>query len=374
MVKFSERVTPGIRGLQPYLPGKPSEEVERELGLRNIVKLASNESPLGPGRLAREAIARVAADVSRYPDANGFYLKQRLSEIHGVPPECLTLGNGSNDVLDIVARCFVLPEDEIVYAQYGFVVFGVTASALSARPIVVPARDWGHDLEAMAAASGERTRLVYVANPNNPTGTWNTSEALEHFLRHLPDHVVAVVDQAYAEYVEREDYPDCIGWLERFPNLVVTRTFSKVHGLAGVRIGYAVSHPEIADYMNRVRHPFNVNSIGLAAARAALDDVEHVARSVEINRTGMVYVSAELRKLGLHSIPSIANFVTVDLERPARPVFDALLREGVIVRPVANYGMPNHLRITIGLPEENSRCIAALSQVLAATRDPGFEK
>ncbi len=361
---FSKLVTPGVRDLQPYLPGKPSEEVERELGLENVVKLASNESPLGPGPLARQAIARAAEDVSRYPDANGYYLKRKLSELHGVDETQLTLGNGSNDVLDVIARCFVLDKHEVVLAQHSFVVFGLSANAVSAAPVIVPAANWGHDLEAMANAITQRTRLVYIANPNNPTGTWNTADELEQFFSRVPPEVIVVVDQAYAEYVALDDYADCIGWLARYPNLVVTRTFSKVHGLAALRIGYAVSHPDIADYMNRVRHPFNVNSIGLAAAEAALEDAEHIEKSVALNREGMAFLTDWLDARGLGYIPSIGNFVTVDVGQDAGPVFQALLRHGVIVRPVANYGLPNHLRISIGLPEENHRCVAAFERVL----------
>lgn len=363
-MNFNKLVTTGVRDLQPYLPGKPSEEVERELGLENVVKLASNESPLGVGPLTREAIAEATIDVSRYPDANGYYLKRKLSKLHGVEDKCLTLGNGSNDVLDVIARCFVPAGSEVILAQYSFVVFGLSANAVSAKPVIVPAVNWGHDLQRMAAAITDRTRLVYVANPNNPTGTWNSAEELESFMMRVPDEVMVVVDQAYAEYVERDDYPDCIQWLPRYPNLVVTRTFSKAYGLAALRVGYAVSHPDVADYMNRVRHPFNVNSIGLAAAAAALDDTEHVAHGVEVNRSGMNYLTAELDALGLAHIPSIGNFITVDLERDATSVFQAMLAEGVIVRPVANYGMPNHLRVSIGLEEENHRCVAALKNAM----------
>ena len=363
---FTSLVTPGVRDLQPYLPGKPSEEVERELGLENVVKLASNESPLGPGSLARAAIARAVEDVSRYPDANGYYLKQKLCRLHDVDEAQLTLGNGSNDVLDVIARCFVLDRHEVILSAHSFVVFGLSANAVSAAPIIVPAASWGHDLDAMADAVTDSTRLIYVANPNNPTGTWNTAAELERFLDRVPSEVIVVVDQAYAEYVNRDDYADCIPWVSRYPNLVVTRTFSKVHGLAALRVGYAVSHADVADYMNRVRHPFNVNSVGLAAAEAAIDDAEHIQRSIAVNEEGMAYLTEALARQGLSYIPSIGNFITVDVAQDAGPVFQALLREGVIVRPVANYGMPNHLRISIGLPEENRRCVAALERVLGA--------
>lgn len=361
---FSKLVTPGVRDLQPYLPGKPSEEVERELGLSNVVKLASNESPLGPGPRAREALARAAQDVSRYPDANGYYLKQRLSALHRISVDHFTLGNGSNDVLDIIARCFVLACHEVVLSEHSFVVFGLAANSQSAKPVITPATAWGHDLNAMAAAVTERTRLIYIANPNNPTGTWNTASELDGFLATVPEHVMVVVDQAYAEYITRADYADCIPWLGRYPNLIVTRTFSKVHGLAAIRVGYAVSHPDVADYMNRVRHPFNVNSLGLAAAQAALDDREHIERSIALNNAGMHYLTESLDALGLGYIPSIGNFVTVDIGQPAGPVFHKLLLEGVIVRPLANYGMPNHLRISVGLEQENRRCMAAVAKVV----------
>lgn len=363
---FASLATPGVRELRPYEPGRPIEEVERELGLADVVKLASNESPLGPGPLARAALEAAVGGVHRYPDGSGHRLKRELARLHSVPAAAITLGNGSNDVLDLAVRAFVSPGDEVVHSEHAFSIIEVAARSASARPVAAPAHAFGHDLEAMAAAVTPRTRLVYVANPNNPTGTWNTAAELEAFLARVPDDVLVMVDQAYAEYVERADYPDCIRWLERHPNLVVTRSFSKAYGLAGVRVGYAVSHPGAADYMNRVRHPFNVGSFGLAAALAALGDGEHLARSVALNRSGRARLEAGFDERGLARIPSLGNFVAVDVGGPAEEVFEGLLREGVIVRPLHGDGLPRHLRVSVGLEAELDRFFAALDRVLAA--------
>jgi len=354
---------PGVRGLEPYQPGKPIEELEREYGVRNAVKLASNENPLGPSPKALEAARAALAGVHRYPDGNGFVLKRALAERLGVGASQLTLGNGSNDVLELVARAFVTPGQEVVFSAHAFAVYPIVTRAVGATAVEVPARDWGHDLTAMRAAIGARTRLVFIANPNNPTGTWLKRDALESFLKDVPAHVIAVVDEAYFEYVHEPDYPDALAWIGRLPNLVVTRTFSKIYGLAGLRAGYAVSDPAVADLLNRVRQPFNVNGIALVACAAALADDAHVERSVKLNRDGMRQLTEGFRRLGLDFIPSAGNFVCVDLGRAAAPVYERLLREGVIVRPVANYGMPDHLRVTVGLPQENERFIKALEKV-----------
>lgn len=363
---FASLATPGVRELRPYEPGRPIEEVERELGLAGVVKLASNESPLGPGPLARAALEAAVHDAHRYPDGSGHRLKRELARLHSVPAAAITLGNGSNDVLDLAVRAFVSPDDEVVHSEHAFSIIEVAARSASARPVAAPARAFGHDLEAMAAAVSPRTRLVYVANPNNPTGTWNAAAELEAFLARVPDDVLVMVDQAYAEYVERADYPDCIRWLERHPNLVVTRSFSKAYGLAGARVGYAVSHPGAAEYMNRVRHPFNVGSFGLAAALAALGDGGHLARSVALNRGGRARLEAGLDERGLARIPSLGNFVAVDVGGPAVEVFEGLLREGVIVRPLQGDGLPRHIRVSVGLEAELDRFFAALDRVLAA--------
>jgi histidinol-phosphate aminotransferase len=362
---FLKLTAPGLPGLQPYIPGKPLSELERELGITNSIKLASNENPLGPGILAREAAAVALAELGRYPDGGGFELRRALAERHGLEADAVTLGNGSNDVLDLVARVFLHPDQESVFSEHAFAVYAISTQAVGATARVAKAQDHGHDLEAMAALVNERTRVVWIANPNNPTGTWLDSDSLYSFLADLPETCVAVVDEAYIEYVEEPDYPDASLWLDRFPNLIVTRTFSKVHGLAALRVGYGLSHAHIADLLNRARQPFNVNSIAQAAAIAALADEAHVRASLELNRRGMRQMEEGARKLGLCYIPSVGNFITIDLGRPAGPIDQALLRAGCITRPVGNYGMPHHLRITIGSEAENARLLAALAAALA---------
>lgn len=369
MNRFERLAAPGVRKLQPYQPGKPIEELEREFGVEDVVKLASNENPLGPSPLALAALQARAADLARYPDGNGFELKQALSAHLDVGMEQITLGNGSNDVLELVARAFVTPDDEVLFSEHAFAVYPIVTQAIGARAVAAKARDWGHDLDAMAASVTGRTRLVFVANPNNPTGTWVDARALERFVAGLPEHVVVVVDEAYFEFAADPEapvagYPDTVRWLSRYPNLVVTRTFSKAYGLAGLRVGYAVSHPAVADLLNRVRQPFNANSAALAAATAALGDAEHLTRGLRLNREEMARLTGAFERMGLDWIPSVGNFVAVDVGRPGGEVYEALLRAGVIVRPVGAYGMPNHLRVSVGLPEENERFIRALERVL----------
>jgi histidinol-phosphate aminotransferase len=354
----------GVRELRPYQPGKPMEELERELGLSHVVKLASNESPLGPSAAARAMALHGLEELARYPDGAGTELKEALAARLGVGSDCLTLGNGSNDVLELVARVFVSPHHEVVFSQHAFAVYPLATRAAGGRGVVVAARDWGHDLEAMAGAVTDATRLVFIANPNNPTGTWSRASDLARFLESVPEQVIVVVDQAYAEYVDEPDYPDCIPWVSRHENLVVTRTFSKAHGLAALRVGYAVSSPVVADLLNRVRQPFNVNSLALAAATASLTDDEHLARACELNRSGMAQLTEGLGRMGLATIPSVGNFLCVALPRPGIDVYEALLKAGVIVRPIDVYGMPKHLRVTVGLEDENSLFLHALEGVL----------
>ena len=363
---FAALANAGIRGLSPYQAGKPIEELQRELGLDHIVKLASNENPLGPSPRVLEACAQTAQSVTLYPDSNGFELKRALSERFGVAPEQITLGNGSNDLLDLVARAFLAPGTSSVFSQYGFVVYPIATQACGARAIVTPAREWGHDLDAMAAAIAPDARLVFIANPNNPTGTWVSRAALLRFLEQIPDNVVVVLDEAYTEYVDNPDFPNGLELIDRFPNLVVTRTFSKAYGLAGLRVGYSVSHPQIADLLNRVRAPFNVNSLALAAAQAVLADTDYLQRAVEINRSGLQQLADGLRQLGIACIPSVGNFITAEMPGDALPIYQKLLQEGVIVRPLLPYLMPRHLRISVGLPAENDARLSALKKVLGA--------
>ncbi len=369
MNRFEQWATPGVRGLQPYQPGKPIDELQREYGVSDIVKLASNENPLGPSPRVREVLAGEFEELARYPDGNGFALKQALSARHGVDPAQITLGNGSSDPLEFVVRAFVQPGDEVLFSEHAFAMYPIVTRAASAQAVVAPARDWGHDLEAMRALIGERTRVIFIANPNNPTGTWLHEDELKAFVAAVPENVIVVVDEAYFDYARdpalgAAGYPDASLWLDEFPNLVVTRTFSKAYGLAGLRVGYALSQADIANLLNRIRPPFNVNSLALAAAGAALADQEHLRRAVHLNVEEMARVTDGMRELGLEYIPSVGNFVSIDVGGDAAPVYDALLHEGVIVRPVANYGMPRHLRVTLGLPAENERFLKALRKVL----------
>ncbi|MGZ9014248.1 MAG: histidinol-phosphate transaminase [Burkholderiales bacterium] len=355
-----------IRAIAPYQPGKPISELAREMRLdeASIIKLASNENPLGVSPFAQRAIAAVLADLSRYPDGNGFELKQALNRRYGIATECIVLGNGSNDVLDLAARAFLTTQDEAVYSQHAFAVYPLAVQAMGARGVEVTARNYGHDLEAMRRAVTGRTRIAFIANPNNPTGTFVRASELEPFIAAMPPHVLVVLDEAYNEYLPEEVRVDTLPWLAKYPNLVITRTFSKVYGLAGLRVGYSFASPRVADLMNRVREPFNVNSVALAAAAAALEDREFVARSYKVNLRGMQQITQGLARLGLEFIPSYGNFVTFRAGNAAQ-VFRRLLEAGIIVRPVAGYGMPEHLRVSIGLESENARFLASLEQAIA---------
>ena len=357
---------PGICELHPYQPGKPVGELERELGISNIIKLASNENPLGPSPRALEAIQNNMQDCARYPDGNGFALKQALAKHHGLDQECITLGNGSNDVLELLARVFTGPGKQILFSEHAFAVYPIAAKSVGADAVIVSANNWGYDLDALLDAISADSRLIFIANPNNPTGTWVRAEPLRTFIEEVPQHALVVVDQAYGEYMDDPEYPDCVDWLDRFPNLIVTHTFSKAFGLAGLRIGYAVSAPGIAEILDRIRQPFNVNLMANVAALTALEDRQHLAHSVEMNAAERDRVQTALAGFGLHCVPSAGNFVLVDMGQPAMPVYDALLRKSVIVRPVANYGLDRHLRISIGTPPENDRLLQALGEVLDA--------
>ncbi|XOV89524.1 MAG: histidinol-phosphate transaminase [Pseudomonadota bacterium] len=361
---FQGLASAGIRELMPYVPGKPVEELQRELGLSDIVKLASNENPLGPSARVVAALADVMPELARYPDGSAWHLKHRLAEFLTVSPDMLTIGNGSNDVLELLARVFLNSSNESLVSQHSFVVYPLVTRAIGAGLKVVPARDFGQDLEATLNTISARTRMIFIANPNNPTGTWINKSALTDFLDQVREDVIVVLDEAYFEYVEEPDYPNGMELVKQYPNLVVTRTFSKAYGLAALRVGYAVSHPDIADLMNRVRQPFNVNSMSLVAAETALADQAYVRESVQTNTQGMRALEAGCRELGLPFIPSVGNFLAIDFGQDAAPIYQALLQEGVIVRPIGVYEMPNHLRVTVGLPAENARFLAAARKVL----------
>jgi len=367
---FTELAAPGVRALQPYQPGKPESELRREYGLNEIVKLASNENPLGPSPQALVAVQAHCAEVHRYPDGNGFDLKIALANHHGVDPANITLGNGSNDVLELIGRAFLTPTHQAVFSEHAFAVYPLVVQAIGAQARVAAANPpdhampYGHDLDAIAGLINEHTRVVFIANPNNPTGTWLEQNALLAFLERVPSNVLVVLDEAYGEYVEESAYPNTVPWLTQFPNLILTRTFSKAYGLAGLRVGYALSHPAVADVLNRVRQPFNVNSLALAAATAALADTGFLEQSCAVNRTGLQQLRTAFAELGLRYLPSVGNFLCVNMGQPGREVFTALLAKGVIVRPVDNYNLPDYLRVTVGTARENQRLIDALREVV----------
>lgn len=354
-------VSATIARLAPYEAGKPVETLERELGVTHAIKLASNENPLGPSPKAVEAAARAFRDVHRYPDAAAWALREKLARKLGVKMAEIIHGNGSSEVLELSVRTFVGADQHVIFAKPSFAMYKIICMAAGVSFAEVPLRDHAHDLDAMAAAVTDATRLIFIANPNNPTGTYVNQRALASFLKRLPPSVTVVMDEAYREYADAPDYPDALHLRGEHERLIVARTFSKIYGLAAQRIGYAVGPESMIDYMNRIRPPFNVSSPGQMAAVAALDDDEHVRRSQELNRQERTRLADALSQLGLQVTPSQANFLYVNLRRPARPIYDALLRLGVIVRQVAE---PQALRITVGLVEENDRLLATLRQVL----------
>ena len=372
-MNYSELAPPYIRAIAPYQPGKPIAELERELGISGIVKLASNENPLGASPLAVAAMHAAMSDIARYPDGSGFDLKKALSERYQIEHACIVLGNGSNDLLELAARAFLVPGDKVVYADHAFAVYALATQAAGATGISVPAtKGFGHDLSAMLqAAVQHKVKMVFIANPNNPTGTFLGAAELLEFLRAVPPQVLVVLDEAYNEYLPQNLRYDSVSWLRDFPNLIISRTFSKAYGLAGLRVGYALAGELVADMLNRVRQPFNVNSVAQAAAVAALQDEVFLRRTCELNQAGMEQVTQGLTRLGLEFIPSYGNFVCCRIANPgqsggkgAGQIYCRLLELGVIVRPIANYGMPDYLRVSIGLESENEKFLSALAQAL----------
>jgi len=364
---------PGVLRLEPYSPGMPIDELQRRLGLSDVIKLASNENPLGASPKVVAALAAAAHEnLALYPDGSAFRLKQKLSQFHDIAPERITLGNGSNDILEFLARIYAGPGRAVMFSDYAFAVYPIATMAQNAEAVVVPAfprhhaMPFGHDLAAFSRTLALRpdVALVFIATPNNPTGTWNTPDEIEAFLDTVPPHVIVALDEAYYDYQSPEFRPRAREWLERYPNLVVCRTFSKVYGIASLRAGYALSHPTVADLLNRVRQPFNLNSFALIAAEAALGDQEHVQASIALNTRERARLVAALRGMGLDVLPSEANFVTIDFGRPSKGIHQGLLERGLIVRPMGSYGLPNFLRVTVGTADQNSRFLAALSDVL----------
>jgi histidinol-phosphate aminotransferase len=366
VVDVCARAPEYIRAIASYQPGKPIAEVAREMGIAedSIVKLASNENPRGASPKAVAAMRIAIENTGRYPDGNGYVLKEALSKRFGLAPECIVLGNGSNDVLEMAARAFLAPGCSAVYSEHAFVVYALATQSVGATSIVVPARDFGHDLQRMESAIRADTRVVFIANPNNPTGTWLAPDVILEFFKRVPRNVLIVLDEAYNEYLDAGLRSDAAALCNEFPNLVVSRTFSKAYGLAGLRVGYGFAHPQVADLMNRVRQPFNVSDIAQAAAAAALFDDEFVTQSILLNRQGMTELTEGFARLGLAWIPSHGNFVCVKV-RDGAGVFQRLLKQGVIVRPIAAYGMPEYLRITVGTQPENQRFLVALAAALS---------
>ncbi len=372
MNNYLHRIAPWVSGLSPYQPGKPIEELERELALNKIVKLASNESPYGPSPNVTKALTAAINGLSRYPDGNGYLLKQALARQLNIASDQITLGNGSSDVLEMVARVFLTPAHDAVFSDYAFAMYPIIVQSVGAKAKTARAKNpdssmpYGHDLVAIREQIGDNTRLVFIANPNNPTGTYLNSDSLFQFIAELPEHVMCVVDEAYfeyANYADVVDYPNCLQWLEKFPNLIVTRTFSKAFGLAGLRVGCAISSPQVTELLNRIRQPFNVSIPAMVAAEAALSDTVHMQKTLEANRMGLVQLIRGLEQRGFKVNPSVANFVCVDMRCDSESLFQKLLKEGVIIRPLASYAMPDYIRVTTGTEEENQVFFKALDRL-----------
>ncbi len=368
---YLQLATAGVQMLTPYQPGKPVEELERELGITDSIKLASNENPLGASPLAVEAINKTIHAINYYPDGGGYALCSRLAEKHGVDASQVTLGNGSNDILELVTRAFLTPQHSAVYSEYSFAVYPIVVQAVGATAHVARAcqenhasMPLGHDAEALLAQIDDTTRIIFIANPNNPTGTWLTPAQLEDLFRRIDETVIIVLDLAYTEYMDEQIKPPIRQWLQQYPNLLITRTFSKVYALAGLRIGYSLSSPEIADLLNRVRQPFNTNILAQAAALASLDDAEHVTKSVNMNNAGKLFLQKAFTELQLSYLPTMGNFISVNVKQDGMALYQRLLQQGVIVRPVANYAMPEYLRITIGTQQQNERFVETLASCL----------
>jgi histidinol-phosphate aminotransferase len=364
MTKLKSLVTPEIEGLVPYPPGKPIEELEREYGIQDSIKLASNENAVGPSPKALEAIRGALNGLHRYPDGSGYYLKASLANYYDIKSENIIIGNGSNEIIELIFRTFLLPGDEIIVAKPTFVVYELVAQASRGKRVVVPLKEMRYDLELMADKITHKTKLIFIANPNNPTGTIVKKKEFEKFLTSVPDDVIVVLDEAYGEYVTDKEFPSGLEYWNSGKMLVVLRTFSKIYGLAGLRIGYGIARSLLVDNMNKVRQPFNVNSLAQIGARAALGDKEHMRRSKENNRKGLDFLFKELHGMGYFCVPTQANFFLIKVGNYAAEIYERLLRKGIIVRPMKGYNLDEYIRVTVGLPEENQRFIAAFKEVV----------
>ncbi len=353
-----------IRNITPYQPGKPIEEVERELGIFSVIKLASNENPYGPSPKALAAVEKILQKSHLYPDSGCYELKQKLAHFLQVNPTRLVIGNGSENILELIAKTYLTENSSAVLSQYAFLTIQLLIKSYGADMRTVPTKQYCNDVKQMIAAIDDKTRVLFLVNPNNPTGTYTQAEDMLLLLNSVPKHVLIVVDEAYNEYIDRADYLDLLPLLKQYPNLVITRTFSKAYGLAGMRLGYSISSPEIADMLNRARLPFNINSLAICAASAALDDQEHIEKTIQFNALGMMYLVEEFKKMHVDFIPSVGNFVTIDVKQNAVDIYQKLLYQGVIVRPLVAYGLPTHSRVTIGTPDENEKFLQALHTVL----------
>lgn len=361
---YSQLAHPGIMKLHPYEAGKTIESLRRELGLSEIIKLASNENPLGASPLAIEAAKKALASLSLYPESHDFDLREALSEFHQIDPLRILMGNGSDALLSLIVQAFVSPHQEVIISEHGFATFSIVTYAHQAEPVIIPAKEWGHDLIAMADAVTEKTRLIFLANPNNPTATWFTERELIGLLKKVPPQVLVVVDEAYVEFAQHPSYPDTLQLQKTYDNLIMTRTFSKAYGLAGLRLGYMVSTKECVNLLQRIRLPFTINRVVEAAAIAALKDQEHIDKTVANNQKGHAQLQVAFRQMGLDALPSVCNFITVNMMQNALPIYHELLKRGIIVRPLLAYNLPQHFRITIGTEEENARLIDALEKIL----------
>ncbi len=353
-------VPDNIRNIIPYVPGKPIEELERELGISGTIKLASNESPVGPSPKAIAAVKKIVEGLNRYPDGSGFYLSQTLAKKYDVDPSRIILGNGSNELIELVVRTFIQPGDEVISADPSFVVYKMITQAAGGTNVIVPCKEMRHDLDAMAERITARTKIIFIANPNNPTGTMNTRLEMHRLMERMPDHVIVAVDEAYFEYVTHADYPDSLDYLKEGKNILALRTFSKIYGLAGLRIGYGITTAEIAELMNKVRQPFNTSSLAQAAALAALADRKHVEKAIAVNNEGKQYLYQSFGQLGVSFVPTETNFILFETALEAKEVYGGLLKQGVIIRPMGG----QRLRVTIGLPDENKRFIAELEKII----------